>query len=124
MDKTRLDHSCAAITTSSSSGNVVLVCGGEGYSDCKVYDPDTNSWTNGPSLPKTLMGSEMVTAAPNSNYDAFILGGYEGSWRGWNYKEDFSNKIYGVKGLTTVELVGSFEQGRMFHVALTTNLCK
>ena len=109
MDKTRHYHSCAVITTSSSSGNVVLVCGGEGRSDCEIYDPATNSWTNGPSLPSSLSGSAMVTAAPNSNYDAFILGGYDGS---------YSNKIYGVKDLTTITLVGTFEKGRIAHVAL------
>ena len=110
MDKTRWQHSCAVITTSSSSGNVVLVCGGRGGSDCEIYDPDTNSWTNGPSLPSSLEGSAMVTAAPNSVYDVFILGGHDGS---------YSNKIYGVKDLTTITLVGTFEKGRRSHVAFT-----
>ena len=114
MDKTRRHHSCAVITTSSSSGNVVLVCGGGGRSDCEIYDAATNSWTNGPSLPTTLYASAMVTAAPNSVYDAFILGGYDGS---------YSNKIYGVKDLTTITLVGTFEKGRDLHVALKYNFC-
>ena len=109
MDKTRLDHSCAAITTSSSSGNVVLVCGGRDRPDCEIYDAAKNSWTNGPSLPTRLAGSAMVTAAPNSRYDAFILGGHDGS---------YSNKIYGVKDLNEITLVGTFEKGRITHVAL------
>ena len=108
MDKTRYRHSCAVITTSSSSGNVVLVCGGVSRSDCEIYDPATNSWTNGPSLPTRLEGSAMVTAAPNSAFNAFILGGYDGS---------YSNKIYGVKDLNTITLVGRFEEAREYHVA-------
>ena len=108
MHKTRIYHSCAVITTSSSSGNVVLVCGGYQRSDCEIYDPATNSWTNGPSLPSTLQGSAMVAAAPNSRYDVFILGGHDGS---------FSNKIYGVKDLTTITLVGTLKEARRLHVA-------
>ena len=108
MDKARQHHSCAVITTSSSSGNVVLVCGGEWRADCEIYDPATNSWTNGPSLPSTLYGSAMVTASPNSNYDAFLLGGIDGS---------YSNKIYGVKDLTRITLVGTLEKARGYHVA-------
>ena len=50
----------------------------------------------------------MVTAAPNSRYDAFILGGHDGS---------YSNKIYGVKDLTTITLVGTLKEARGFHVA-------
>ena len=114
MDKTRRYHSCAVITTSSSSGNVVLVCGGRDRSDCEIYDPVTNSWTNGPSLPSSLEGSAMVTAAPNSVYDVFILGGID---------ENYSNKLYGVKDLTTIELVGTFEKGRYNPVALKKNFC-
>ena len=109
MDKTRLDHSCAAITTSSSSGNVVLVCGGRDRPDCEIYDAAKNSWTNGPSLPSALVGSAMVTAAPNSNYDAFILGGY--------YDVSWSNKIYGMKVLTAVTLVGTLGKARGCHIA-------
>ena len=108
MDKTRGRHSCAVITTSSSSGNVVLVCGGSDRSDCQIYDAATNSWTNGPSLPTSLYGSAMVTAAPNSAFNAFILGGYDGS---------YSNKIYGVKDLNTITLVGTLEKARYDHVA-------
>merc|ERR1712062_926326 len=108
----RYYHSCAVITTSSSSGNVVLVCGGFGRSECEIYDAVTDFWTNGPSLP--MYGSAMVTASPNSNYDAFLLGGYDGS---------YSNKIYGVKDLNTITLVGTFEKGRYHHVALKNNCC-
>ena len=109
MDKKRRGHFCAVITSSSTSGNVVLVCGGVHRSDCEIYDPATNSWTNGPSLPSPMYGSAMVTAAPNSNYDAFILGGYgDGS---------YSNKIYGVKDLTTITLVGTLKEAREAHVA-------
>ena len=114
MDKTRRSHSCAVITTSSSSGNVVLVCGGFYRSDCEIYDPATNSWTNVPSLPSELLGSAMVTAAPNSAFNAFILGGYDGS---------YLNKIYGVKDLTEITLVGTFTKGREYHVALKNNFC-
>ena len=114
MDKTRMRHSCAVITTSSSSGNVVLVCGGTGIGDCEIYDPATNSWNNGPSLPSKLYGSAMVTAAPNSAFNAFILGGRDGS---------YSNKIYGVKDLNAIELVGTFEKGRSLHVAMKNNFC-
>ena len=114
MDKAREHHSCAVITTSSSSGNVVLVYGGFPYRDCEIYDPATNSWNNGPSLPSKLYGSAMVTAAPNSAFNAFILGGSDGS---------YSNKIYGVKDLTTITLVGTFEKGRSRHVALKNNFC-
>ena len=114
MDKTRYLHSCAVITTSSSSGNVVLVCGGYERSDCEIYDAATNSWTNGPSLPSTTYGSAMVTAAPNSVYDVFILGGIDA---------DYSNKIYGVKDLNEITLVGTFEKGRVWHVALKNNFC-
>ena len=109
MDKTRRSHSCAVITTSSSSGNVVLVCGGFYRSDCEIYDPATNSWTNVPSLPSELLGSAMVTASPNSNYDAFILGGY--------YDVSWSNKIYGMKVLTAVTLVGTLGKARGCHIA-------
>ena len=118
MDKTRYLHSCAVITTSSSSGNVVLVCGGTGSGDCEIYDPATNSWTNGPSHSSSLSGSAIVTAAPNSRYDAFILGGsyYDNGWI-------YSNKIYGVKDLTTITLVGTFGKGRWLHVALKNNFC-
>ena len=115
MDKAREHHSCAVITTSSSSGNVVLVYGGFPYRDCEIYDPATNSWTNGPSLPSSLRGSAMVTAAPNSVYDVFILGGYDGN--------SYSNKIYGVKDLNTITLVGTFEKERAWHVALKNNFC-
>ena len=120
MDKTRRLPSCAVIATSSSSGNVVLVCGGYGRSDCEIYDPSTDSWTNGPSLPSTLHGSAalqgaaMVTAAPNSVYDVFILGGYDAA---------YSNKIYAVKDLNEITLVGTFETGRAWHVALKNNFC-
>ena len=117
MDKTRYFHSCAVITTSSSSGNVVLVCGGVPYRDCEIYDPATNSWTNGPSLPSDLWSSAIVTASPKSNYDAFILGGH-----GWG-DDAYSNKIYGVKDLAKITLVGTFEKGRYGHVALKNNFC-
>ena len=118
MDKTRQQHSCAVITTSSSSGNVVLVCGGWQRSDCEIYDPVTNTWTNGPSFPSYLSGSAMVTAAPNSAFNAFILGGSMGWSPRWT-----SNKIYGVKDLTTITLVGTFGNGRWLHVALKNNFC-
>ena len=108
MDKKRRGHFCAVITTSSSSGNVVLVCGGVHRSDCEIYDPATNSWTNGPSLPSTTYGSAMVTAAPNSVYDVFILGGIDA---------DYSYKIYGVKDLNTVTLVGRLEKEKSGLVA-------
>ena len=108
MDEIRAEHSCAVITTSSSSGNVVLVCGGRDRPDCEIYDAATNSWTNGPSLPSSLWGSAMVTAAPNSAFNAFILGGVDESW---------SNKIYGVKDLTTVTLVGTLGKARGCHIA-------
>ena len=108
MDKARQHHSCAVITTSSSSGNVVLVCGGSGSRDCEIYDAATDSWTNGPSLPSSLGGSAMVTTAPNSAFNAFILGGHDGS---------YSNKIHGVKDLTTVTLVGTLKEERAFSVA-------
>ena len=113
MDYNRSGHSCAVITPSSTSGNVVLVCGGreKWQSDCEIYDPATDSWTNGPSLPSSLGGSAMVTTAPNSAFNAFILGG------------SYSNKIYGVKDLTTITLVGTFEKGRYFHVAIKNNFC-
>ena len=112
MDERRRRISCAVITPSSSSGNVVLVCGGRDRPDCEIYDAAKNSWTNGPSLPSALVGSAMVTAAPNSNYDAFILGGRIDD-NGWIY----SNKIYGVKDLTTVTLVGTLKEERAFSVA-------
>ena len=117
MKKERQHHSCAVITTSSSSGNVVLVCGGYDRSECEIYNPVTNSWANGPSLDwligPELVGSAMVAASTNSTYDAFILGGYT--------KEGWSNKIIGVKDLTTVTLVGTLEKGRGFHVAIKTH---
>ena len=114
MDKKRRGHFCAVITSSSTSGNVVLVCGGVHRSDCEIYDPATNSWTNGPSLPSTLEYSAMVTASRNSMYDAFILGGLEEP-----------NSIYGVKDLTTITLVGTLHKSRQDLVALKVkNLCQ
>ena len=121
MNLNKSGHSCAVITPSSTSGNVVLVCGGGKWqSDCRIYDPATDSWTNGPSLPFPLSNSAMVTAAPNSKYDAFILGG-SGNDKETRYSN--SQKIYGVKDLTTITLVGTFEKGRKFHVALKNNFC-
>ena len=119
MDKTRRLHSCAVITTSSSS--VVLVCGGVGRSDCEIYNPDTNSWTNGPSLPSTLSGSAMVAASPTSSYAAFILGGYDGQDPQYHY----SNRIYGIlkKDLTKVALVGTMQNKRYLPVSLKMYFC-
>ena len=110
MDKTRYHHSCAVITTSSPSGNIVLVCGGIGRWNCEIYDPATNSWTNGPTLLSTLYGHAIVTPSHSSMYDAFILGGRD--------SDGYSNKIYGVKDLTTVTLVGTLQNIRGDHVVL------
>ena len=118
MAKERRQHSCAVITTSSFSGNVVLVCGGFRHSDCELYDPATNSWTNGPSLSSPIQSAAMVTAATSSKFAAFILGGEEGFG-------GYSNRIYGVtKDLSVVTLVGTFRTPRAYHVAVkTNNLC-
>ena len=114
MKKKRYHHSCLTISTSPEGK--VLVCGGSGTS-CEIW---TNGQrTNGPTVPP-LSGSRMIKPSLNSQYAAFILGG-------WDYNKSNcgsaceTNKIYGIKkDLTTVKMLGTLQQKRRYHVAVKT----
>ena len=116
-------HSCSAITTASSSINV-LVCGGIWRRKCEIYDPDTNSWTTGPSLPSSLDFSAMVPAKPKSIYAAYIFGAvYKTNPEEDRERDLQSGKIYGVsKDLREVTELGTFDTITRY-VAVSTNLC-
>ena len=108
MKEKRERHSCLTISTPSESK--VLVCGGW-RTYCEIWT--NGQWTNGPTVPSSKLGSRMVKPSFNSQFAAFVVGGYESS--------DETNKIYGIrKDLTSVSMVGTFQQKRYFHVALQT----
>ena len=116
-NKGRRDNSvCTTISTSSSTSNVVLICGGEYRSDCQVYDPMTDEWKGIEGrIPRDLWHSTMITAPIQSKYAAFILGGF-------SFNKQYSNQIYGVtKDLSSVKMLGNFKKARAYHVALRTN---
>ena len=105
MKKTRYQHSCLTISTPSESK--VLVCGGNGRTDCEIWT--NGQWTNGPTVPSSYLGSRMGKPSLNSQYAAFVVGGYESG---------ATNKIYGIKkDLTSVSMLGTFQQKRYYHVA-------
>ena len=109
MKEKRADHSCLTISTSSESK--VLVCGGAGRTDCEIWR--NGQWTNGPRVPSSEYGSRMIKPSLNSQYAAFVLGGRESG--------STTNKIYGIKkDLTSVTMVGTFQQKRQYHVAFQT----
>ena len=109
MKEKRERHSCLTISTSSESK--VLVCGGAGRTDCEIWR--NGQWTNGPRVPSSEYGSRMIKPSLNSQYAAFVLGGRESG--------STTNKIYGIKkDLTSVTMVGTFQQKRKDHVAIQT----
>ena len=114
MKEKRRKHSCLTISTSSESK--VLVCGGYdgnygGNDDCEIWT--NGQWTNGPTVPSSYVGSRMVKPSFNSQFAAFVVGGYESG--------DETNKIYGIKkDLTSVKMIGRFQQKRSDHVAFQT----
>ena len=109
MKKIRSRHSCLTISTPSESK--VLVCGGAGRTDCEIWT--NGQWTNGPRVPSSEYGSRMIKPSLNSQYAAFVLGGRESG--------STTNKIYGIKkDLTSVTMVGTFQQKRQYHVAFQT----
>ena len=110
MKKIRSRHSCLTISTPSE--RKVLVCGGSGQTDCEVWT--NGQWTNGPTVPSSKYGSRMIKPSLKSQYAAFVLGGRESG-------QLSTNKIYGIKkDLTSVTMVGTFQQKRRYHVALQT----
>ena len=111
MKEKRSKHSCLTISTSSESK--VLVCGGY-RTDCEIWT--NGQWTNGPTVPSSWHGSRMIEPSFNSQYAAFVAGGYEPGRR-----TDPTNKIYGIKkDLTSVKMIGTLQQKRYTHVALQT----
>ena len=109
MNKERYGHVCLTISTSPE--RKVLVCGGNGRTDCEVWT--NGQWTNGPTVPSSEWGSRMIKPSFNSQYAAFVVGGQESS--------GITNKIYGIKkDLTSVTMVGTFQQKRYIHVAFQT----
>ena len=109
MKEKRRYHSCLTISTPSESK--VLVCGGDGRTDCEIWT--NGQWTNGPTVPSSTYGSRMVKPSLNSQFAAFVVGGYESG--------DYTNKIYGIKkDLSSVTMVGTFQQKRNNHVAFKT----
>ena len=109
MKEKRSEHSCLTISTPSESK--VLVCGGDGRTDCEIWT--NGQWTNGPTVPSSTYGSRMVKPSLNSQFAAFVVGGYESG--------DYTNKIYGIKtDLSSVTMVGTFQQKRSNHVAFKT----
>ena len=113
MKEKRRQHSCLTISTSSETK--VLVCGGydrNAYrTDCEIWK--NGQWTNGPTVPSSYRGSRMIEPSLNSQFAAFVAGGYESG--------DYTNKIYGIKkDLTSVSMVGTFQQARYDHVAFQT----
>ena len=106
MKEKRYGHSCLTISTSSESK--VLVCGGYKHTDCEIWT--NGQWTDGPTVPSSYIGSRMIKPSLNSQYAAFVVGGYESG--------DYTNKIYGIKkDLTSVTMLGTFQQKRYRHVA-------
>ena len=109
MKEKRRHHSCLTISTQSESK--VLVCGGHGRTDCEIWT--NGQWTNGTTVPSSTWGSKMIKPSLNSQFAAFVVGGYESS--------DVTNKIYGIKkDLTSVTMVGTFRQKRQHHAAFQT----
>ena len=110
MKEKRYTHSCLTIDGTSTESKV-LVCGGAGRTDCEIWR--NGQWTNGPRVPSSEYGSRMIKPSLNSQFAAFVVGGYEPS--------DETNKIYGIKkDLTSVTMVGTFQQKRQYHVAFQT----
>ena len=109
MKEARSHHSCLTISTSSESK--VLVCGGSWRTDCEIWT--NGQWTDGPTVPSSYIGSRMIKPSLNSQYAVFVLGGRESG--------SATNKIYGIKkDLTSVKMIGAFQQARDEHVAFKT----
>ena len=110
MKEKRYTPSCLTIDGTSTESKV-LVCGGAGRTDCEIWR--NGQWTNGPRVPSSEYGSRMIKPSLNSQYAAFVLGGRESG--------STTNKIYGIKkDLTSVTMVGTFQQKRQYHVAFQT----
>ena len=123
MKKTRYHHSCLTISTPSESK--VLVCGGKdvlmygssGRTDCEIWT--NGQWTDGPTVPSSKGGSRMIKPSFNSQFAAFVVGGREHTNK--YYQHGITNKIYGIKkDLTSVKMIGAFQQARYRHVAFKT----
>ena len=112
MKEKRSAHSCLTIDNTSSE-SIILVCGGGRRTDCEIWT--NGQWTNGPTVPSSELGSRMIKPSFNSQYAAFVLGGRESG--------RITNKIYGIKkDLTSVSMIGTFQQKRQEHVAVKTNI--
>lgn len=72
MKEARIEHSCAVL-----EGKKVIVSGGfngDNYlSSSEIYDPATNTWTEGPELPSATVGAKMI----NVGGDVYHVGGSE-----------------------------------------------
>ena len=111
MKEKRYTPSCLTIDGTSTESKV-LVCGGAGRTDCEIWR--NGQWTNGPRVPSSEYGSRMIKPSLNSQYAAFVLGGLESG-------SNIVGTIYGIKkDLTSVTMVGTFQQARRDHVALQT----
>ena len=109
MKEKRSSHSCLTISTPSECK--VLVCGGAWRTDCEIWT--NGQWTNGPTVPSSQIGSMMIEPSLNSQFAAFVVGGVESG--------DETSKIYGIKkDLTSVTMIGTFQQARRYHVAFQT----
>ena len=112
MKEKRYTHSCLTIDGTDGSESKVLVCGGY-RDDCEIWT--NGKWTNGPTIPSTHNGAAMVKPSFKSQYAAFVVGGREIS----GDTHTLSNKIYGIKkDLTSVTMLGTFQQARRWHVAV------
>ena len=69
MKGKRSHHSCAVL-----EGKKVIVSGGRNgnlLSSSEIYDPATNTWTEGPELPSATYGAKMI----NFGGDVYHVGG-------------------------------------------------
>ena len=71
MKESRYQHSCAVL-----EGKKVIVSGGwdgdgNRLSSSEIYDPATNTWTEGPELPTVTYGAKMI----NVGGDVYHVGG-------------------------------------------------
>merc|ERR1719510_1171156 len=96
----RRSHACGLMTNGQQSK--IVVAGGwnrRGLSSVEIFDPTTNKWIPGPSLPYKLHNSAMATSPDGGG--VILFGGFNTERR--YYKEDTILELrYGSDKWTTL----------------------
>ena len=105
MRVTRSWHSCLLLNKE------ILVVGGYLEKTTEIFNLQNRTWRSGPELPKEIYSSQLVKAAPSSQYAAFLIGGKED-------EDTISDIIAVTKDLKSFIKIGELKTARYSHLTM------